>query len=35
MILGIWPDSSIVITYHMDKKASFTKKQKTKLMLSS
>lgn len=31
MFLGIWPDGSIVITYHMNKKVRFTKEQKQKI----
>ena len=31
MFLGIWPDGSVVITYHMNKKAHFTKEQKQKI----
>lgn len=31
MFLGVWPDGSVVITYHMNKKASFTKEQKQKI----
>jgi hypothetical protein len=35
MFLGIWPDGSVVITYHMNKKAHFTKELNSKLNRTS